>query len=132
MTETIVSIEEVENHSFGLSQFSMFAGFIVTTSEQVINFGIDNGQSCCENWGYFITNDDAAEFLGAELLDVVIVDECLNSEKAPDIYEGGAMFVDFVTDRGVLQFTAYNEHNGYYSHEAVLLSKQVTVVDNYL
>ena len=35
------------------------------------------------------------------------------------------MFVDIVTDRGVLQFVAYNIHNGYYGHEAKVISTQL-------
>ena len=38
---------------------------------------------------------------------------------------GGAMFVNLETSEGLLQFVAYNAHNGYYGHEAVLVSKQL-------
>lgn len=41
-------------------------------------------------------------------------------------YEGNTMFVNIDTDRGVLQFVAYNEHNGYYGHSASVTSKQLT------
>jgi hypothetical protein len=34
--------------------------------------------------------------------------------------------VNIDTDRGQLQFVAYNEHNGYYGHNAVVVSKQLT------
>jgi hypothetical protein len=37
------------------------------------------------------------------------------------MYEGGAMFINFITDVGVFQIVAYNEHNGYYGHESVLV-----------
>lgn len=36
------------------------------------------------------------------------------------------MFVDLITDRGVLQFVAYNEQNGYYGHLAKVESRQLT------
>jgi hypothetical protein len=36
-----------------------------------------------------------------------------------------AMFVDIETDRGVLQFVAYNAHNGYYGHKARVQSTQL-------
>jgi len=35
------------------------------------------------------------------------------------------MFVDLKTDRGKLQFVAYNEHNGYYGHEAEVICNQL-------
>ena len=35
------------------------------------------------------------------------------------------MFVNVETDKGLLQFVAYNEHNGYYGHEACVISKHL-------
>ncbi|MEL3959481.1 hypothetical protein NST17_20225 [Caldifermentibacillus hisashii] len=35
------------------------------------------------------------------------------------------MFVDIITSNGTLQFVAYNEHNGYYGHEAKVISTQI-------
>ena len=42
-----------------------------------------------------------------------------------DYFEGGVMFVNITTSKGVLQFVAYNEHNGYYGHSACVISKQL-------
>ena len=36
---------------------------------------------------------------------------------------GSAMFINVETTNGLLQFVAYNEHNGYYGHEVKLVSK---------
>lgn len=88
--------------------------------------GIDNDQQCCEWWGYFMSEDDLDTFVGAKLLRVEVVDTCLRKEKLVDVYDGGTMFVDLVTDRGVLQFVAYNDHNGYYGHYATVRSTQRT------
>lgn len=44
--------------------------------------------------------------------------------------EGGdTMFVNIQTDRGILQFTAYNRHNGYYGHRAVVSCNQLDYED---
>lgn len=108
----IVSINE--------QTFDEYDGFVIDLDDGTnIKLGINNFQSCCENWGYFMSNDALEDFIGAEVLDVKLVDECLNVAKAPTIYEGDIMFVNIETNRGTLQFVAYNEHNGYYSHEAV-------------
>ena len=40
--------------------------------------------------------------------------------------EGGVMFVNLETDMGTLQFVAYNEHNGYYGHEAKVQCTKLT------
>ncbi|MDD4374209.1 MAG: hypothetical protein PHG67_09855 [Bacteroidales bacterium] len=116
--EKILKIEE--------TSFNGKEGFVITTDQQEIKLGIDNGQCCCENWGYFMSEDDLSEFIGTNLISVKIVDTALkNWEEIEDMYEGNAMFVNIETSNGLLQFVAYNEHNGYYGHEACVISKQV-------
>ena len=71
------------------------------------------------------------EFIGAELLDIKVVDTALNVESVkkelPYGHDGGdTMFVNLETDKGTLQLAVYNDHNGYYGHSAILKSKQVT------
>ncbi len=39
------------------------------------------------------------------------------------------MFVNLETNVGLLQFVAYNSHNGYYGHDAVLVSKQLNLTE---
>lgn len=105
-----------------------YDGFTIQTDTQTIKLGIDNGQSCCENWGYFMSNDNVNEFIDADFLGIEIVDSALNPVKFKEevrLYEGDAMFVNINTSKGVLQFVAYNEHNGYYSHEAVVISRDL-------
>lgn len=111
-----------------LSGSSEYDGYAVTTTEQTIYVLIDNGQSCCESFGYLASADDLAAFIGAELREMVIVDTALNTHllsQLPDLDDGGAVFVNFVTDRGVLQLACYNAHNGYYGHEVHILSRQI-------
>lgn len=100
-------------------------GFEVLTSEQSILLGIDNVSDCCEQWGHFWCNDNPDDFLGAGVVGVSITDTALITEKDPNLYEGGVMFVNIETDRGVLQFVAYNSHNGYYGHMAKVECKQL-------
>lgn len=121
--EKILTIKE---HKFkSPSDGYSMAGYQIVTDKQIILLGISEWQGCCENWGYFLTNDDTAEFIGATLLSVDLVDDCLRKNTAPDIYDGDVMFVNLETDRGTLQFTAYNEHNGYYGHTALVVSEQL-------
>jgi len=119
--ETILKIEE--------TTFENKDGFIITTTEQEIKLGINNVQSCCEDWGYFMSEDNLPDFIGAKLLNVNITDTLLKAHDEVDIdnmYVGGVMFVNLETSEGLLQFVAYNEHNGYYGHEACVISKQIT------
>lgn len=101
-------------------------GYEVVTNKQSIKLLIDNRQSCCENWGYFWCNDDPLTFIGTTVRGVTLTDTALNEArmKYNDIgpnstwFEGGLMFVNIDTNQGVLQFVAYNRHNGYYGHLA--------------
>lgn len=111
MVEKILSVEEV---TFDGDKYYGFDGVRVTTNLHVYEAGIDNYQQCCESWGYMINEDgDSQEFVGATLHSV-------NSD---------GTFTNFNTDRGTLNFTAYNEHNGYYSHHCVF-RKDGEVIDN--
>lgn len=127
--EKILRIEEVvfktEERYWG-----DFEGFQIITDKQTIKIGISSGQSCCENFGCLITNDTTSEFLNSEFKSISIVDEALNKKQIEELEyldSGGAMFVNIETSEGLLQFVAYNSHNGYYGHEAVLISKQLNV-----
>lgn len=136
--ETITAVIEYS----GGKEYCREAGFQVVTNEQTITLAIDDESSCCESWGYFLTEDDTEKFVGAELRGVSITDTNrshrtfigYNEEGYPgwdadgneDLDAGDVMFVDIETDRGVLQFVAYNAHNGYYGHEARVSSKQLT------
>lgn len=107
MTETIIKIEEISfDRPTNGSWRDGFDGVVVTTDKHVYKAGIANYQDCCEQWGYTINEDkDAQTFVGAELLSV----------------RSDGTFTDFNTNRGTLNFTAYNEHNGYYSHSCILV-----------
>ena len=126
--ETILKIEETNfDHSIdGYNQ--NYEGYVITTTEQEIKVGISSGQSCCENYGYLSTNDELSEFVGAELISIEQVDKALNATKLKDtsVEESEAMFINFSTSHGFMQLVAYNSHNGYYGHDAVLISKQIT------
>lgn len=107
-------------------------GYFITTENQVIKLLIANGQSCCESWGYFVSDDNFSEFIGASIIDVKVVDNQLMSYDGLDLdnSELSVMFVNILTDKGVLQFVAHNSHNGYYGHTAYLISDQLTHIDN--
>lgn len=127
--EKILSIVEA---SVKMPEYGYGDGYVITTDKQKISMAISNSQSCCENWGYFWSNDNVEEFIGANLLSVKLTDDCLNEAKFKDeleygVYDGGLMFINFETDIGTLQFTVYNAHNGYYSHAAFVKCEQLNV-----
>lgn len=130
--ETILRIEATTFKN-DKSSWCEFEGFQVITDKQTIKLGIANSQSCCESWGYFMSEDDLSGFIGARLIDVKIVDDALNVTKLKESVssygenycECETMFVNFDTDKGLLQFTAYNDHNGYYGHSAVVVSESL-------
>lgn len=129
--EYILKIEEYA----GVESWNSMSGYIITTNKQVIKLLIEDIQQCCESFGYFMSEDNLNEFIGAELLDIKITDTELKEGllKQHDLnstwFEGGIMFVDIVTSKGILQFVAYNDHNGYYGHYAKVVSEQLNYED---
>lgn len=127
MNEKILAITEA---AFNTGSYSDFDGYIITTDKQEIKIGISNGQGCCEQWGYFMSEDDLSEYIGAGLTEIKLTDTKLNTKAYKELEdlcaeETALMFVDFITDRGTLQFVAYNCHNGYYGHDAIVISEQL-------
>jgi hypothetical protein len=130
--EKILNIEEIEIEDEEYSWDSQ-SGYAITTDKQVIKLLIDSGQRCCERWGYFMSEDDLDSFIGSNVIDISITDTALNTtvlndrgvDPEDEWFEGNIMFVNINTDRGVLQFTAYNMHNGYYGHQAHVISEQL-------
>lgn len=124
--EKIIKIEETVFKT--TSDWYSYEGYQITTDKQVIKLGISTGQSCCENSGYFMSEDNFQEFEGVDLINVELTDTQLKpcaDFDANKMYEGAVMFVNLNTSKGLLQFVAYNEHNGYYGHDAVVLSEQL-------
>lgn len=124
----IISIKEED---FGKG--GRYSGYVITLADGgAVKMGICNSQSCCEQWGYLTSQDDLSEFIGADLRSVSVVDAELQHYDVPEVYSGSTMFINVDTSAGLLQFVAYNEHNGYYSHEAVLIENDITTESEYL
>lgn len=127
--EKILKIR-VDTFKTPMDDWQSFDGYIIETDQQTIKFGIDNGQSCCEDWGYFSTDDDIKKFEGANLLGIDIVDNEFTKQEIDKRFEygldgGGIVFIDIKTSKGTLTLSVYNSHNGYYGHDYVLVSRQL-------
>lgn len=113
-------------------------GYEVITNETTYRILIDNFQCCCEDWGYFSSDDDFERYYGKTLIAVVLTDTVLNQKKLEEILPygiecGGIQFVDFkFSDGSVLQFAVYNSHNGYYGHDIYVVKDQKIVTSNTL
>lgn len=139
MSERILIINEIKDDSG--DSYGGEEGYEIITDQRTLRFVIDSFQSCCESWGYFLTEDDPACFIGAELLAVELTDTNRSNRtfvrgygydeyevpgddrQREHLDEGGVMFVDIKTGRGTLQFVAYNAHNGWYGHTARVTSR---------
>lgn len=155
MLGKIINIEEVvdfaiepvtnarDDKSLGMSQMlSLLAGYQnmdgykVETDKETFHILIDNGQSCCESWGYFSSEDEMDQFIGSELLEIELTDVALNKQKLEDsdYYEdeGGIQFVDFKTSTGTFQLAVYNGHNGYYGHGIIVARDSEIILEDTL
>jgi hypothetical protein len=76
-----------------------------------------------------MSQDDFSDFIGATILNIQGVDsERASIDLGRALYEGNAMFINVYTTDGLLQFVAYNEHNGYYSHDAVVIENGIVTL----
>lgn len=125
MIEKIQSVISVHNIEI-LGEYNRYDGYRICTNKADYYFVIDNGQACCEEWGYLSTPDDLDSFVGADLISIskVSTNDCAKrpnlKEMIEDKYEPAeTMFVNVETSNGLLQFAAYNQHNGYYGHDVL-------------
>lgn len=141
MAEKILSITEVD--SFDSQPDNKWGGFmegvLIETDKQTIKVLIDNQSSCCEHWGYLISEDEGDDrdyYIGAELTGVSLTDTnlqttefthdwCNAPKDAIHLDSGDVMFVNIETNLGTLQVAVYNAHNGYYGHGVLIDSKQL-------
>ena len=105
--------------------YGEYDGYEIKTTNHKYLILIDNGQSCCESWGYFSSDDNFEDYIGKDLVSVELTDTALNHKKVEEscYYDdyGGIQFVDFkIAGGGVLQFAVYNAHNGYYGHPIII------------
>ena len=108
----IISIKEdsIVDTANGYNQ--SYEGLIIETDKGNIKLVITSGQNCCENWGnlFFETPDNISKFIGSTILEVQDID----IKRDADIDNETQLRI--TTDKGVIQYAIYNEHNGYYSH----------------
>lgn len=130
-----LGLAQLINSIFGYAEYD---GYMVKTTEHEYLILIDNGQCCCESWGYFDSADNTDDFIGKELVSVELTDVALNKEKLEKSgyyggEEGGIQFVDFnMADGTVLQFAVYNEHNGYYGHPIIVAKDEKIILQDTL
>jgi hypothetical protein len=130
-TDDIEILEHIENHTQRMGHHEDdYEGYLVTTNKRTIKFLILAEQDCCEDWGYFMSEDNFEDFYGSQIFSVEVVDDALKStelhlnhieEQHDDDRGTQTMFVNFNTSEGLLQFVAYNNHNGYYGHTAYFI-----------
>ena len=136
--ETIKEIKTVTDLDLK-DAYSHFDGYEVITDKHVYRVLIANGQDCCEDWGYMSSEDNFDYFINTELQRVDLTNTALdkvqlrlNEEQQYGFDGGGIQFVDFVTDKGVLQFAVYNGHNGYYGHTIRIMQDEKVLLDGVL
>ena len=129
--EKILSIKET-TFKKKKDDWESYDGYEIVTDKQTIKIGISNKQSCCERFGYFITEDDLIEYIGSGLISISQTDTVMDTKTIGELRlydEPNTMFISFETTRGTFQFVAYNSHNGYYGHNAIIISEQLNVKD---
>ncbi len=96
--EIIKNITEVSDVYFNDDKWDTYDGYCIETDSRKLYFVINNGQCCCENWGYLSSEDDFGSFIGSELKNVYVTDSELGtivSNMKEDLDAGSAMFINW-------------------------------------
>lgn len=110
--EIIKSIEYFQPFE---GEYKGMEGYKIVTDKQEILILINNSQQCCEEWGYeacsekgiLETQDDLDDYIGAEILDIEIVDTEKDiyknlTDRVYRFYSSNAEFVNIKTSKGKL------------------------------
>lgn len=103
----------------------------IITDKYSFTAEIDQERDCCEIFGgYIVCEDDITSYIGSTLTKISVCDLSLNTEIVEAInslqnaYNScdyhNIQFINFETNKGVLQFTVYNCHNGWYGHDVTI------------
>ena len=129
MAEKIYGIEEIGP----IDPLGSMEGYQIVINKRRIEFLMDTEPQCHEEFGYLWSNENPQDFVGATLLGIDVVDNDLKKEALLDNLEKtlsnksidryiNAAFINVETDKGTLQFVAYNIQNGYYGHYVAIRS----------
>lgn len=135
--KTILEIKKVEDVVLKGKNYK-FDGYRLDLSGFIsIYLLIENGQSCCEDYGYISTNDNLQEFVGATILKIELSSELqlvdlTEIKKVAGMAEYSEFYAEFITiytSRGSFQLAVYNAHNGYYGHQVCCVLKNESHID---
>jgi len=125
MNKKITAISEVFDEDDNSEGYS-----ISLSDNSLIRILIEAETQCCEYHGYMCSEDEFADFIGAEIISVESISEDLVSSEIISFIDGLRdidnerytcdVFVNVNTNRGALQFALYNSHNGYYGHNYIV------------
>lgn len=119
---TILDIKEVDNVILKNNKYKTFCGYKITTTQDNYYLLIEDGQQCCECWGYISSDEDLTKYIGKKLVSIDVIDDGYNKvmDILKEVYaeECLCVFINLrFEDMSELQFAVYNSHNGYYGHD---------------
>lgn len=128
----IESIREFDSEKINdEDDWNNYEGYEIKTDKSIIKIGVSNNDNCCESFGHICSTDDVKEFIGAKILKVETVEsgDWKKCEILKDVLEYSEenenAFINFETDKGLLQFAVYNSHNGYYGHNVIIHKENI-------
>ena len=134
MNEKLLKIEEFKNYKSSEEDWATYEGYLITTDKRTIRIMVSDRSCCCEDWGHISSEDNIDDFIGSNIKELKYIEEGSWDETAPsraandieyeDVFD--CAFVNIITDKGLLQLTVYNHHNGYYGHDIRVIEKDIT------
>ena len=97
-------------------------GLKIETDRGNIILVIEEFQDCCEVWGstFLETPDDLSKYIGAKILSISDTNDSFTDTFTDEDHEPRETQLKIATNKGVLQYAVYNNHNGYYGHATFL------------
>lgn len=120
-------VEFVDPDCSQVQERTEFEGFEIKTDQQTIYIMISSCQSCCEDWGIYISPRNF-DLVGEVITDIcyghkVMDPELLKEKLYHHHYEECntvCVNITIASRETPIQIIAFNQHNGYYPHNVLI------------
>lgn len=93
-------------------------------NEKILDFSLSHESECCETFGMSLIPSDIQQFINKKILKITKIKKNNKDD------EGSTYTIKIKTDIGSFKIIAYNNHNGYYTHDVNIEYDKVNIIDS--
>lgn len=93
-------------------------------NEKILYFSLSHESECCETFGMSLIPSDIQPFINKKILEIT------KQKKNNKDDESNTYTITIKTENGSFEIIAYNNHNGYYTHDVNIEYDKMNIIDS--